>query len=72
MARITIQDCLEQVENRFALVHLASERARQLVKGSRPLAKCKNKFIVTSLREIAAKKVELAHILDEKTISKIG
>ena len=38
MARITVEDCLEEIENRFALVLLAAERARQLVKGAPPLA----------------------------------
>ena len=68
MARITIEDCLKQVENRFALVHLAAERARQLVKGSAPLVRSKNKFIITSLREVAAKKVAFARILNEREI----
>jgi DNA-directed RNA polymerase subunit omega len=59
MARITVEDCLHKVDNRFALVHLAAQRARQLIKGSAPLVKSKNKPIVTSLREIAAGEVEL-------------
>jgi len=66
MARITIEDCLEQVENRFALVHLAAQRARQLVKGSSPLVRSKNKTIVTSLREIAGEKVHFAKEFVEK------
>ncbi|MBK8482591.1 MAG: DNA-directed RNA polymerase subunit omega [Proteobacteria bacterium] len=57
MARITVEDCLAHVENRFALVVLASERARQLSKGARPLIECENKPAVTALREIAAGKV---------------
>ena len=57
MARITVEDCLAQVENRFALVVLAAERARQLSKGARPLLECDNKPAVTALREIAAGKV---------------
>lgn len=57
MARVTIEDCLENVENRFALVHLAADRVRQLHNGSRRRVECKNKDIVTSLREIAAGKV---------------
>jgi DNA-directed RNA polymerase subunit omega len=48
---------LEKLENRFALVVLASERARQLSKGARPLIACDNKPAVTALREIAAGKV---------------
>ncbi len=53
MARVTVEDCLEKVPNRFALIVLASERARQLAEGSRPLVKCDNKPAVTALREIA-------------------
>jgi DNA-directed RNA polymerase subunit omega len=57
MARVTVEDCLEREENRFALVVLAAVRTRQLMKGSEPLAKGKNKAAVMSLREIAAGKV---------------
>lgn len=53
MARVTIEDCLEQVGSRFALVHLTSQRVRQLKNGSRRLVKSKNKDIVEALREIA-------------------
>ena len=60
MARVTVEDCLRKVDNRFALVHLAAERARQLAKGSSPLVKSKNKHVVTALREIAAGKVLFA------------
>ena len=54
MARVTVEDCLEKVENRFVLVHLAAERARQLRKGAVPLNDRKNKEVVLSLREIAS------------------
>jgi DNA-directed RNA polymerase subunit omega len=57
MARVTVEDCLEKEENRFALVVLAARRTRQLMKGSEPLVKCNNKSAVGSLREIAAGKV---------------
>lgn len=57
MARVTVEDCLEREENRFALVVLAASRCRQLMKGADPLVKSKNKPAVTSLREIAAGKV---------------
>jgi DNA-directed RNA polymerase subunit omega len=57
MARVTVEDCLEREENRFALVVLASNRTRQLMKGADPLVRSKNKAAVTSLREIAAGKV---------------
>jgi DNA-directed RNA polymerase subunit omega len=53
MARITVEDCLKKVDNRFGLIHLAAKRVRQLRKGEEPLVVCKNKDIVTSLREIA-------------------
>jgi DNA-directed RNA polymerase subunit omega len=57
MARVTIEDCLDHVENMYELVLLATKRARQLYKGSDPLVKSKNRVIVTALREIAAGKV---------------
>lgn len=57
MARVTVEDCLEREENRFALVVLASTRTRQLMKGAEPLVRSKNKPAVTSLREIAAGQV---------------
>ena len=57
MARVTVEDCLEREENRFALVVLAALRTRQLMKGSEAMVKTKNKPSVTSLREIAAGKV---------------
>lgn len=53
MARVTVEDCLRNVENRFALVHLTASRVRQLIKGSKPFVVCKNKDIVTALREVA-------------------
>jgi DNA-directed RNA polymerase subunit omega len=55
MARITIEDCMEHVPNRFHLVRMASIRAKQLKKGALPLLTSEdNKQIVMSLREIAA------------------
>jgi DNA-directed RNA polymerase subunit omega len=57
MARVTVEDCLEREDNRFALVVLASRRARQIMKGSAQLVRCSNRPNVTSLREIAAGKV---------------
>ncbi|RLB23453.1 MAG: DNA-directed RNA polymerase subunit omega [Deltaproteobacteria bacterium] len=57
MARITVEDCLQNVENRFALIHLAAKRVRQLRKGEEPLVNAKNKDVVIALREIAAGKV---------------
>ena len=60
MARITIEDCLEKVENRYELVHLASKRVKQLREGADSLVSSKNKEVVTALREIAAGKVKHA------------
>jgi DNA-directed RNA polymerase subunit omega len=53
MARITVEDCLKKVDNRFALVMLAAKRTKQLLKGSTPLVKTDNKEGVIALREIA-------------------
>lgn len=57
MARVTIEDSLRYIENRFALVLVAAKRARQLFNGARPLVISKNKPVVTALREIAEGKV---------------
>jgi len=57
MARVTVEDCLEQEENRFALVVLAATRCRQLMRGARPHVNAKNKAAVVSLREIARGRV---------------
>jgi len=55
MARITVEDCIEKVPNRFHLVQMASIRTKQLKKGARALVETEsNKEVVTSLREIAA------------------
>ena len=55
MARITVEDCLEHVDNRFNLVLLATKRARQLANGVEPLIPWENdKPTVVALREIAA------------------
>ena len=54
MARVTVEDCLEKLNNRFALVLLVSKRAKQILRGSQPVVSRKdNKFIVTALREVA-------------------
>ena len=54
MARVTVEDCLEKVDNRFKLVHLAAKRVRQLREGAKPYLDSKNKEIVVSLREVAS------------------
>ena len=71
MARVTVEDCLEKVNNRFALVHLVSKRAKQLLKGSQPvITKVKNKYVVTSLREVAHGLVQFESAMDEKAVEK--
>ena len=54
MARITVEDCIENVSNRFHLVQMAAIRTKQLMKGAHPLVSSENnKSVVVSLREIA-------------------
>ena len=57
MARITVEDCQERVDNRFLLVQMAIKRVRQFREGYEPLVECNNKEVVTALREIAAGKI---------------
>jgi DNA-directed RNA polymerase subunit omega len=57
MSRITVEDCLRKVSNRFELVMLASRRARQLFKGAKPLIDSDNREVVVALREIADGKI---------------
>ncbi len=57
MARVTIEDCLQQVPTRFGLVHLAAKRVRQIYHGAPVLVRGDNKEIVMAMREIAAGKV---------------
>ena len=61
MARVTIEDCLNNVENMYELIHLSTRRARQLFKGADQLVKSKNRTVVTALREIAAGKVKVRY-----------
>jgi DNA-directed RNA polymerase subunit omega len=63
VARVTVEDCLEKIPNRFELIHIAAKRVKQLAKGSLPLIhNPQNKPAVIALREIAggsvAKSVE--------------
>jgi DNA-directed RNA polymerase subunit omega len=60
MARITVEDCLENIPNRFSLILVAAERAKQLLKGEKSLIDDErtNKEVVTALREIAANVVQ--------------
>ncbi|MFO7970955.1 MAG: DNA-directed RNA polymerase subunit omega [Desulfobacterales bacterium] len=60
MARITIEDCLKRVKNRFLLVNMVAKRVRQIREGSEYLVSSpKNEDIVVSMREIAAGKISL-------------
>ncbi len=55
MARITIEDCIRKVPNRFNLVQMAAIRTKQLKRGAKPLVEAEeNKHVVVALREIAA------------------
>ncbi|MEM7588729.1 MAG: DNA-directed RNA polymerase subunit omega [Myxococcota bacterium] len=66
MARVTVEDCLKKIDNRFALVLLAAARSRQLMRGSRPLVENhKNNEQVVALREVAAGKLRFDRNLKE-------
>ena len=65
MARITVEDCLKKVDNRFTLIHMAAKRVRQLRKGAEQTIVSKNKDIVVSLREIVAGNVIKAEKKDQ-------
>tara|TARA_X000000368_G_C22545025_1_gene499544 strand:+ start:50 stop:451 length:402 start_codon:yes stop_codon:yes gene_type:complete len=68
MARITVEDCLEKVDNRFHLVRVASKRARQLMNGKEPSLEWDNdKATVVALREIAAGNIT-EEMLEEKPV----
>jgi len=62
MARVTIEDCLRRVDNRFQLVHLTARRVRQIRRGAEPMSDRDNKDVVLALREIAADAVSLKNI----------
>jgi DNA-directed RNA polymerase subunit omega len=69
MARVTVEDCLDKVPNRFALVLLVAKRAKQLLKGSDLTVATKgNKYIVGALREVAAGNVAFDMDLDRGSI----
>ena len=57
MARVTVEDCLKKIPNRFELAVIVSKRVKLLSRGDKPLVPSKNKFVVTALREVAAGKV---------------
>ncbi|MCP4603214.1 MAG: DNA-directed RNA polymerase subunit omega [Proteobacteria bacterium] len=69
MARVTVEDCLEKIPGRFALVLIAARRTRQLLKGAEPHVTSKNREAITALREIATGSVyveeNVAEILEQ-------
>ncbi len=66
MARVTVEDCLDNVDNRFQLVLVSAKRARQLTMGKEPMVEWENdKATVVALREISEGLVDRS-ILDEK------
>jgi DNA-directed RNA polymerase subunit omega len=68
MARLTVEDCLDNVDNRFELVLIAAKRARQLSMGAEPLVALENdKPTVLALREIAENKIDKS-VLDEEVV----
>ena len=68
MARVTVEDCLEHVDNRFQLVLVAAKRARQIALGQEPKVPWENdKPTVVALREIAAG-LTTNEVLDEKAV----
>lgn len=73
MARITVEDCLDQVDNRFALVLLVSKRAKQLLRGSDVTVGGRgNKYIVNALREVASGNVHFdSETIGESVIAQI-
>lgn len=72
MARVTVEDCLENVIDQFALVHLAAQRYRQLHRGAPRLVDNRNKNIVCALREIAADKVRFREDVAETVYKTSG
>jgi DNA-directed RNA polymerase subunit omega len=66
MARITVEDCLRDVDSRFELVILAARRAKMIMKGAKPLVESTNRPIVGALREVAAEKVKFIHPREEE------
>lgn len=75
MARVTVEDCLDKVPSRFALVVVAAKRTRQLLKGSDRRVRSKNREAVTALREIAGDAVRVkqnVQELIEKTVEPAG
>ena len=71
MARVTVEDCIEKVQNRFDLVLVAGQRARGILKGDLPtIDRDKDKNPVIALREIAAETIDL-DVLNDGLIKKL-
>ncbi|CAM2059064.1 DNA-directed RNA polymerase subunit omega [Desulfovibrionales bacterium] len=66
MARITVEDCQKQIDNRFLIVQMACKRIAQYRDGYVPMVVSKNKEVVTSLREIAAGKILIRSASEDK------
>lgn len=69
MARVTVEDCIKKVPNRFELVLAAAQRARELASGAEKTIDDKDKNTVLSLREIAAETIEAPALLDKIMMS---
>jgi DNA-directed RNA polymerase subunit omega len=68
VARITIEDCLKRVDNRFLLVNMVAQRVRQIREGSDYLVSSpKNEDVVVALREVAAGKINIIEKEEEET-----
>jgi DNA-directed RNA polymerase subunit omega len=68
MARVTVDDCLTKIPNRFQLTLAATYRARQLLQGHTPKVNAKGKATTTALREIAAGQVGLEMLRKVKSV----
>lgn len=72
MARITVEDCLAKVSNRFLITQMGIKRVKQYREGYEPLVESKNKEVVSSLREIAAGKILPDRPLEEVDVNVDG
>jgi DNA-directed RNA polymerase subunit omega len=73
VARITVEDCLERLPNRFALVMLVAKRTKQLLKGSHPTIQAKdNKKVVVALREVAQGSVLFEGVDEQRALNEIS
>ena len=72
MARVTVEDCLTKVSNRFALVSLVTKRVKQFLKGDQCLVHEKNSNVVNALREVASDKItfDCGNTLPEEQLEK--